>query len=245
MGTQRFAEKPQRYTEKNEGIPQTSMSLWNRLSPPWQAAVALAWEAYCARSLPIGAVIVNGNGRLVANGRNALFESESDAPLHGSRLAHAEMNALLALSKTDSSPENCTLYTTLEPCMMCMGAIRMMRIGMVHFACHDPLAGSAALVETAPYQALGPLPVSGPQDATLEAVLLLLNVETMLRVEKAYWVEVVETACPREDVGAVPHFQPHITLGKQLFASGELWQLGQQKPPAAEMLDWLQSKLSG
>lgn len=44
---------------------------------------------------------------------------------------------------------------------------------------------------------------------------------------------------------AVPHFQPHITLGKQLFASGELWQVGQQKPSAAEMLGWLQSKLSG
>lgn len=42
--------------------------------------------------------------------------------------------------------------------MMCMGAIRMVRIGAVHFACHDPLAGSAELVEIRPF--LNPCPLS-------------------------------------------------------------------------------------
>jgi tRNA(adenine34) deaminase len=195
------------------------------------------WDAYCAGSLPIGAVIVAGNGRIVANGRNSLFDAESTSPLHGSRLAHAEMNALLALSQTDFPPEICTLYTTLEPCMMCMGAIRMVRIAAVHFACHDPLAGSAALVETPPYQALGPLRVVPPQNGLLADLLLTLNVETMLRTKKERWVEVVETA--------VPQSTRPVNLGKQLFASGELWQIGQQQPSTAEMLTWLQGKLAG
>ncbi|MCP4416962.1 MAG: nucleoside deaminase [Chloroflexi bacterium] len=210
--------------------------LWNTLSPPWQAALAEMWDAYCAGSLPIGAVIVDGNGRIVANGRNALFEAESDSPLHGSRLAHAEMNALLALSQTDIAPENCTLYTTLEPCMMCMGTIRMMRIGTVCFACADPVAGSAELVETRPYQILGPLAVLPPQNEALADVLLTLNVETMLRVKKGRWVDVVETAVLQQQIP--------IKLGRKLFTSGELWQFGQQAVSTEKILDWLHHKLT-
>ena len=77
--------------------------------------------------------------------------------------------------------------------------------------------------------------VYGSQDATPEEVLRLLKVEAMLRVEKGYWVKMVETA--------VPQSTHTINLGKQLFASGELWQFGLQKPPVADMLAWLQSML--
>ena len=211
--------------------------LWKTLSPPWQTAVSLAWDAYCAGSLPIGAVIVDEDGRIVAKGRNSLFDDAVNSPLYGSRLAHAEMNALIALSQTDYAPESCTLYTTLEPCMMCMGAIRMMRIGAIHFACHDPLAGSTALVETAPYQALGPLPVHPPQGEALADLLMVLKVDAMLRTGKNGWVGFIETAVPR--------FQPHVNLGRQIFASGKLWQLGQQATAIAEVLIWLEGQLRG
>ena len=176
------------------------------------------------------------NGRVVAVGRNALFETESDSPLHGSRLAHAEMNALLKLSQTDIPPENCTLYTTLEPCMMCMGSIRMVRIGTVHFAAYDPVAGSSLLVNTPPYQALGPLPVFPPQNAMLADLLTVIKVEAMLRTSKERWVDVLATAVPQ------PH--PPSELGKHLFATGELWQFGQQNPPASQLLSWLQNRLT-
>ena len=171
--------------------------LWNSLSYPWQTAVSLAWEAYCAGSLPIGAVIVAGDGRIVAQGRNSIQEAESPTPLHGSRLAHAEMNALVALGQSGVETKSCTLYSTMEPCVMCMGAIRMMRLGAVHFAGHDPFAGGACLVETAPYQAFGPLPVYYLENDALADLLLVLMVEAMLRTGRGSWVEFVATAVPQ------------------------------------------------
>ena len=210
--------------------------VWDTLSVPWQTAVTQAWSAYCAGSLPIGAAIVDEDGRIVATGRNAIHETHADSPLQGSRLAHAEMNALIRLSQTAVPPQSCTLYTTLEPCMMCLGAIRMMRIKAVQFACADPLAGSACLVETAPYQSLGALPVHHAESQMLADVQFVLMVEAMLRTKRNPWVDFVETAVPQ------PH--PAITLGKQLFASGELWQFGQQHPPVEQLFGWLQNRLT-
>ncbi|MBK8903840.1 MAG: nucleoside deaminase [Anaerolineaceae bacterium] len=209
--------------------------LWNTLSLPWQTAVSLAWEAYCAGSLPIGAVIVAEDGRIVAQGRNSIHETESTSPLHGGRLAHAEMNALVQLSKTAVPPQSCALYTTMEPCMMCLGAIRMMRIGTVHFATHDPFAGSACLIETVPYKALGLLPVYPPENEALADVLLVLMTEAMLRTGRHPWVDFVRTA--------VPQAHAALNLGQAIFASGALWQLGQQATQTDAMLSWLQEQL--
>lgn len=212
--------------------------LWNQLSLPWQTAVTQAWTAYCAGSLPIGAVIVDErNGRIIATGRNTIHETDSSAPLNGSRLAHAEMNALITLSKTDVPPHTCALYTTLEPCMMCMGAIRMMRIPTVYFASPDPAAGSACLVETAPYQSLGAsFSVHLAENPMLADVQLVLMVEAMLRTGRDPWLDFVATAVPQPNAA--------IELGKTLFASGELWQLGQQQPSAEQVLGWLQEQLT-
>lgn len=210
--------------------------LWQTLSLPWQTAVSQAWEAYCAGSLPIGAVIVDENGRIVAQGRNSIHETQSALPLNGSRLAHAEMNALVSLSQSGIEAERCTLYSSMEPCVMCLGAIRMMRIKAVWFASPDPFAGGASLVETAPYQALGALPVQPTANQALADVLLVLMVDAMLRTGRGGWVDFVETA--------VPQLNPAIRLGRYFFNSGALWQLGQQSASAAEMLDWLQDRLN-
>jgi tRNA(Arg) A34 adenosine deaminase TadA len=210
--------------------------LWQALSLPWQTAVSLAWEAYCAGSLPIGAVIVDGDGRIIAQGRNSIQEAESPTPLYGSRLAHAEMNALVALGQTNIPPQTCTIYSTMEPCVMCMGAIRMMRVGAIHFAGHDPFAGGVCLVETVPYQAFGPLPVYPLEDEMLADLLLVLMVEAMLRTGRGSWVDFVATAVPQSITA--------IELGKQLFATDELWQLGQQSCSVVKMLPWLQDRFN-
>lgn len=209
--------------------------LWQTLSLPWQTAVSLAWESYCAGSLPIGVVIVDGDGRIVAQGRNSIHESESTLPLHGSRLAHAEMNALVALSRSGVAAERCTLYGTMEPCVMCMGAIRMMRIKAVYFAGHDPFGGGAYLVKTATYQTFGPLPVTPFENEALADLLLVLMVEAMLRTGRSSWVDFVATAVPQSSLV--------IELGQQLFATGDLWQLGQQHTATEEVLTWLQNRL--
>ncbi len=209
--------------------------LWNTLSLPWQTAVSLAWESYCAGSLPIGAVIVAGDGCIVAQGRNSIHENNSSSPLQGSRLAHAEMNALVQISKKDVPPQSCTLYSTMEPCVMCMGAIRMMRIGAVHFAGHDPFAGSACLVETAPYQAMGRLPLYPSENQSLSDLLLVLMVDAMLRTGRVHWVDFVGTV--------IPQSRAAVELGRQLFTSGELWRLGEQCISAEAMLAWLEKQL--
>ena len=67
------------------------------LSEPERACLALAWEAMVAGTNPIGAVVVDGDGTIVASGRNAVYESSNAGPLSASPLAHAEMNALFGL----------------------------------------------------------------------------------------------------------------------------------------------------
>ena len=87
------------------------------MSEPWRVCLEEAWEAYRAGSIPIGAAVVDAEGRVGSRGRNRIYEGDAPAPfLAGHRLAHAEVNALGALDHTPPDPQVCTLYTTPEPC---------------------------------------------------------------------------------------------------------------------------------
>ena len=91
---------------------------WAALAPPLQAAVEEAWSAYCAGSLPHGAVIADAQGRVLVRGRNRVYEQEAGSPsgpLYGCPLAHAEVNALLALDYASVDVRWCVLYATTEP----------------------------------------------------------------------------------------------------------------------------------
>jgi hypothetical protein len=83
----------------------TSKAAWTQLSEPWQQAFELAWESYRADTVPVGAVIIDGGGRVVATGSNSIHAtSRVGQRLLGSRLAHAELNALLELPLEPTSP---------------------------------------------------------------------------------------------------------------------------------------------
>jgi tRNA(adenine34) deaminase len=102
-------------------------------------AIELAWESTCAGSLGIGATVSDASGTIVATGRNRLFEQHpGDDHLAGSSLAHAEMNALAKLAWR-TGPAELSLWTTLQPCLQCTGAIRMSRIERVQVLAPDPL----------------------------------------------------------------------------------------------------------
>src|SRR4051794_24417539 len=102
-------------------------------------AVELAWESTCAGSLGIGATITTPDGLVVATGRNRLVEQDpGDDHLAGTSLAHAEINALAKLPWGPRAAE-LTLWTTLQPCLQCAGAIRMSRIARVQVLAPDPL----------------------------------------------------------------------------------------------------------
>jgi tRNA(adenine34) deaminase len=86
--------------------------------------------------VPIGAVVV-GDERVLGRGHN-LREARRDPA------AHAEMIAIRKAARKAESwrLSETTLYVTLEPCIMCMGAILLARIERVVFGCYDPKGGA-------------------------------------------------------------------------------------------------------
>ena len=92
---------------------------WVDLEAPFRRALELAWASFRAGSLGIGAVITDAGGAIVVEGRNRLFEHPTeDAPLAGSTLAHAEIDALSKV-RWRQAVEGHALWTSLEPCLQC------------------------------------------------------------------------------------------------------------------------------
>jgi tRNA(adenine34) deaminase len=114
-------------------------SVWEELSEPWRACVEEAWEAYREGSLPIGAVVTDGHGSVLSLERNRIHEcSGPPGAVFGHKLAHAELNALLSLDHREYDPRACVLWTTTEPCPLCVGAARMSEVGGLRYASREP-----------------------------------------------------------------------------------------------------------
>ncbi len=109
----------------------------NFLDEKWMR-VALQEAEHAARmgEIPVGAVIVR-NGELVAKAHN-LCETNADATAHAEALAIAKACQSIGSWRLSE----CTLYVTLEPCMMCAGASVNARIGRIVYAAKDPRAGA-------------------------------------------------------------------------------------------------------
>jgi tRNA(adenine34) deaminase len=109
-----------------------------------QRAIELALLAEREGNLPVGAVITLGS-EVVAEGRNAMWVPKFDAT------RHAEMEALRAVP-TDlwSSSEEMSLYTTLEPCLMCFSSILLHGIGRVVFGSSDSYGGPSSVLSHLP-----------------------------------------------------------------------------------------------
>ena len=101
-------------------------------------ALELAAEAAADSEIPVGAVVLDPDGRIVAEGRNNR-EATHDPT------GHAEVAALrrAAASVGSWNLEGHTLVVTLEPCLMCAGAILQARVGRVVFGAWDEKAGAA------------------------------------------------------------------------------------------------------
>jgi tRNA(adenine34) deaminase len=116
---------------------------WDGLAQPWQRCLSLAWEAYGAGTIPVGAVVVDGSGELVTTGRNRVYDPAPHAgQLAGSLLAHAEVNALIGLDPARRYRDH-VLYTSLEPCLLCVGATHRSSVGTVRYAGAEPFRGAA------------------------------------------------------------------------------------------------------
>ena len=107
-------------------------------------AIELALLAELEGNLPVGAVITL-RGEIVAEGRSAIWLPRFDAT------RHAEMETLRAVpSHHRVSSSEMTLYTTLEPCLMCFGAILLHGIGRVVFGSVDSYGGSGSILVCLP-----------------------------------------------------------------------------------------------
>jgi tRNA(Arg) A34 adenosine deaminase TadA len=110
------------------------------LPPPMRRALDLAWESTCAGSFGIGAVIADAAGEVRSTGRNRILESDpGDDLIAGSSIAHAEMNALAKLRYRAHEDDGLRLFTTLQPCIQCLGAIRLSSVRDVVVLAPDPL----------------------------------------------------------------------------------------------------------
>ncbi|MDR0907406.1 MAG: nucleoside deaminase [Rikenellaceae bacterium] len=100
-----------------------------------RAAILEARAALERGEVPIGAVVVCA-GAIVGRGHN-LVETLSDAT------AHAEMQAITAASSAVGGKylNDCTLYVTVEPCVMCAGATAWSQIGRIVYGAADPKRG--------------------------------------------------------------------------------------------------------
>ena len=107
-------------------------------------ALAQAEEAGQAGENPIGAVLVL-NGEIISRGRAHHNESKS-------QLSHAELNALLnGGEKLWKDYKRAILFTTVEPCPMCLGAVVMADVPHIIYALNDAVVHSKQSVETNPY----------------------------------------------------------------------------------------------
>lgn len=91
--------------------------------------------------IPVGAILVDAGGRVLGTGRNSRVRGKDPT-------AHAEINAIREAAATlgDRVLDGCTLVVTLEPCVMCAGAILAARVPRIVFGAWDEKAGGAGSV---------------------------------------------------------------------------------------------------
>ncbi len=105
-----------------------------------QALVALSYQ-----EVPIGAIVVAKDGTIVGRGYNRMETNNC-------QLAHAEARAIAQACKKigDWRLNGCTIYVTLEPCLMCIGLIQLSRVDHIVYGAPSPLFGSVVSFLTLP-----------------------------------------------------------------------------------------------
>lgn len=121
--------------------------MWKDISEAWKAAFEEAWIAFQNGSVPIGAVITDESGNVLLRDHNR----RNEAGIVNRSIAHAEINILRRLNVSEIEPRNLVLYTTMEPCPMCLGTAVMANIKHLRYASRDPYCGFVHVRELEPY----------------------------------------------------------------------------------------------
>lgn len=106
-----------------------------------RAALEQAGLAYAVGEVPVGAVVLDAGGEIIARGFNRTIIDHDPS-------SHAEIVALrqAAVAVRNYRLPGATLFVTLEPCVMCMGAVLHARVGRVVYGATDPKTGACGSV---------------------------------------------------------------------------------------------------
>lgn len=182
---------------------------WENIELPWRLTLELAWDSFKNNSLPIAALIVDTEGKVISIGRNQIFEKT----FKNRKIAHAEMLALMDLHY-DDHPEirKYTMYATTEPCPMCMGSIVMSDLRKLRIAMADPWAGAVNMCQL-PYIASKKMDISFVGGA-VEKLITVMAAYKELELSK-------ETLNPVAE--RLKQHKPHeFSIGEGLFSKGIL-----------------------
>ncbi len=102
---------------------------------------ALAQAGAAGEDVPVGAVVLDATGQIIARGHN-LREARADPTAHAEIVALRSASAALGTWRL----EDCTLVVTLEPCTMCAGAVLASRVRRLVYGAADSRAGAAGSV---------------------------------------------------------------------------------------------------
>lgn len=206
------------------------LPLWERLTEPWRVALGLAWQSYCEGSLPIAAVVLDAAGDILSQGRNESRSVPRSEPnqVIGGRLAHAELNAILALDLSDIDPHTCELLTLVEPCPLCLGAVCMAGVKVIRYAARDSWAGSTNLLQASPYLRWKAIKAFPPEDGELEAVVHMLQVDAELKRGSRVNERVLAAWSTQ--------YPAYTRLGYRLHASGIMAQMRAAGSAAGEVV---------
>jgi tRNA(adenine34) deaminase len=115
---------------------------YSDLSFEWQVCFGLARSAFEHGSLPIGCLVIDSKGNHISRASAQMVYGSAKTNM----TQHAEIVALSQIPVPDLE-QKLILYTTVEPCPMCFGAINVARISELRYATRDPWAGSCDLID--------------------------------------------------------------------------------------------------
>ena len=178
---------------------------FNEIEKGFQSAFSSALRAYRRGSTAIGCAIIDARNECVATGENSIYASDNSEKINRHNLAHAEINAILKIKSGAAHVTDNILYTTMEPCIMCFGAIVMCYYKKIRFAALDPYAGAAKLNTQNNYG----LHIDGPFEG-LQDIQVALAVYRGLSLNQSFVSRTIEMY---KDICA-----NGVNLGKRLYA---------------------------
>lgn len=117
------------------------------MNKEWEICFDLCLESINCGSLGISALITNEEQTVIAKGRNQLFDDDDSCnTIKNTVVSHAEINALANLPTKYRDNRNLTIFTTVEPCLMCLGALSMSYVRNVVIGSRDDYSGATRLI---------------------------------------------------------------------------------------------------